>query len=55
LASGARRCSRSTARSTAERPRTRCVVGAKARGQLLLKGALPDRGYDALVASMTGA
>jgi len=40
---------------TAERPRTRYVVGADARGQLLLKAALPDRAYDALAARMTGA
>jgi NAD(P)-dependent dehydrogenase (short-subunit alcohol dehydrogenase family) len=40
---------------TAERPRTRYVVGADARGQLLLKAALPDRAYDALVARVTGA
>jgi NAD(P)-dependent dehydrogenase (short-subunit alcohol dehydrogenase family) len=39
---------------TAERPRTRYVVGADARGQLLLKAALPDRAYDALVARVTG-
>jgi NAD(P)-dependent dehydrogenase (short-subunit alcohol dehydrogenase family) len=40
---------------TAERPRTRYVVGADARGQMLLKAALPDRAYDALVARVTGA
>jgi NAD(P)-dependent dehydrogenase (short-subunit alcohol dehydrogenase family) len=40
---------------TAERPRTRYVVGADARGQVLLKAALPDRAYDALVARVTGA
>jgi NAD(P)-dependent dehydrogenase (short-subunit alcohol dehydrogenase family) len=40
---------------TAERPRTRYVVGADARGQILLKAALPDRAYDALAARMTGA
>jgi NAD(P)-dependent dehydrogenase (short-subunit alcohol dehydrogenase family) len=40
---------------TAERPRTRYVVGADARGQLLLKAALPDRAFDALVARVTGA
>jgi NAD(P)-dependent dehydrogenase (short-subunit alcohol dehydrogenase family) len=39
---------------TAERPRTRYVVGADARGQLLLKAALPDRAFDALVARLTG-
>jgi NAD(P)-dependent dehydrogenase (short-subunit alcohol dehydrogenase family) len=40
---------------TAERPRTRYVVGADARGQMLLKAAMPDRAYDALLARMTGA
>jgi NAD(P)-dependent dehydrogenase (short-subunit alcohol dehydrogenase family) len=40
---------------TAERPRTRYVVGAEARAQILLRTALPDRAYDALVARMTGA
>jgi NAD(P)-dependent dehydrogenase (short-subunit alcohol dehydrogenase family) len=39
---------------TAEHPRTRYVVGAEARGQLLLKAALPDRAFDALVARVTG-
>jgi NAD(P)-dependent dehydrogenase (short-subunit alcohol dehydrogenase family) len=43
------------AAATAERPRTRYVVGADARGQILLKAALPDRAYDALVARVTGA
>jgi NAD(P)-dependent dehydrogenase (short-subunit alcohol dehydrogenase family) len=40
---------------TTERPRTRYVVGTDARGQMLLKAALPDRAFDALVARMTGA
>jgi len=40
---------------TAERPRTRYVVGADARAQILLNAALPDRAYDALAARMTGA
>jgi NAD(P)-dependent dehydrogenase (short-subunit alcohol dehydrogenase family) len=40
---------------TAERPKTRYVVGADVRGQLLLKTVLPDRAYDALAARMTGA
>jgi NAD(P)-dependent dehydrogenase (short-subunit alcohol dehydrogenase family) len=40
---------------TAERPRTRYVVGSDARGQLLLKAALPDRAFDAVVARVTGA
>jgi NAD(P)-dependent dehydrogenase (short-subunit alcohol dehydrogenase family) len=40
---------------TARRPRTRYVVGADVRAQLLLKAALPDRAYDALAARMTGA
>jgi hypothetical protein len=40
---------------TAARPRTRYVVGRDARGQLLLKAALPDRAFDAIVARMTGA
>jgi NAD(P)-dependent dehydrogenase (short-subunit alcohol dehydrogenase family) len=40
---------------TAERPRTRYVVGVDARGQMLLKATLPDRAYDALVARVTGA
>jgi NAD(P)-dependent dehydrogenase (short-subunit alcohol dehydrogenase family) len=70
LLAGARRMVRTTAKRaapvdkvaaavvdavTAARPRTRYVVGADARGQLLLKAALPDRAYDALVARVTGA
>jgi NAD(P)-dependent dehydrogenase (short-subunit alcohol dehydrogenase family) len=37
------------------RPRTRYVVGADARGQILLRGLLPDRAFDAMVARMVGA
>jgi NAD(P)-dependent dehydrogenase (short-subunit alcohol dehydrogenase family) len=70
LLAGARKLVRATARRaapvdkvaaaiveavTAERPRTRYVVGADARGQLLLKAALSDRAFDALVARVTGA
>ena len=40
---------------TSSRPRTRYVVGADARGQLLAKSLLPDRAFDAMVARMTGA
>jgi NAD(P)-dependent dehydrogenase (short-subunit alcohol dehydrogenase family) len=40
---------------TAERPRTRYVVGADARARMLLKAALPDRALDALAARVTGA
>jgi NAD(P)-dependent dehydrogenase (short-subunit alcohol dehydrogenase family) len=40
---------------TAQRPKTRYVVGADARGQLLLKAALPDRAFDAITARLTGA
>jgi NAD(P)-dependent dehydrogenase (short-subunit alcohol dehydrogenase family) len=70
LLAGARRLIRTTARRaapvdnvvaavveavTAQRPRTRYVVGADARAQLLLKAALPDRAFDALSARMMGA
>jgi NAD(P)-dependent dehydrogenase (short-subunit alcohol dehydrogenase family) len=41
--------------ATAEKPRTRYVVGADARGQILMHRLLPDRAFDALVARMTGA
>ena len=41
--------------ATAEKPRTRYVVGADARGQLLMHRLLPDRAFDKLVARMTGA
>jgi NAD(P)-dependent dehydrogenase (short-subunit alcohol dehydrogenase family) len=40
---------------TSPRPRTRYLVGADARGQILLHGVLPDRAFDALLARMTGA
>jgi NAD(P)-dependent dehydrogenase (short-subunit alcohol dehydrogenase family) len=40
---------------TAERPKTRYIVGSDVRAQLLLKTVLPDRAYDALAARMTGA
>jgi len=40
---------------TAPRPRTRYVVGADARGQILMRTVLPDRAFDAVVARMTGA
>ena len=40
---------------TAPRPRTRYVVGADARGQLLAARLLPDRAFDAVVARMMGA
>jgi NAD(P)-dependent dehydrogenase (short-subunit alcohol dehydrogenase family) len=40
---------------TAEKPKTRYVVGADARGQLALKTLLPDRAFDTLVARMMGA
>jgi NAD(P)-dependent dehydrogenase (short-subunit alcohol dehydrogenase family) len=40
---------------TAERPKTRYVVGADARAQMLLKAALPDRAFDALMARVMGA
>jgi NAD(P)-dependent dehydrogenase (short-subunit alcohol dehydrogenase family) len=39
---------------TASRPKTRYVVGADARGQILLRGLLPDRAFDALIARATG-
>jgi len=39
---------------TSSRPRTRYVVGADARGQLIMKGLLPDRAFDAMVARMVG-
>jgi NAD(P)-dependent dehydrogenase (short-subunit alcohol dehydrogenase family) len=69
LLTGARKMIRTTARRaapvdvvtaavveaiTAERPRTRYVVGREARVQLLIKAALPDRAYDALAARMLG-
>jgi NAD(P)-dependent dehydrogenase (short-subunit alcohol dehydrogenase family) len=41
--------------ATTARPRTRYVVGADARGQMLLKAALPDRAFDAVVARLMGA
>jgi NAD(P)-dependent dehydrogenase (short-subunit alcohol dehydrogenase family) len=41
--------------ATAEKPRTRYVVGADARGQLIMHGLLPDRAFDKIVARMTGA
>ena len=41
--------------ATAGKPRTRYVVGADARGQILMRSLLPDRAFDALVARMTGA
>jgi hypothetical protein len=34
---------------TADRPRTRYVVGADARGQAIARRVLPDRAFDALV------
>ena len=40
---------------TAPRPRTRYVVGADARAQLLMRTVLPDRAFDAVMARMTGA
>jgi NAD(P)-dependent dehydrogenase (short-subunit alcohol dehydrogenase family) len=40
---------------TAEKPRTRYVVGADARGQIIMRGLLPDRAFDKLIARMTGA
>ena len=40
---------------TAPRPRTRYVVGAEARGQLLMRTVLPDRAFYAVVARLTGA
>jgi NAD(P)-dependent dehydrogenase (short-subunit alcohol dehydrogenase family) len=40
---------------TSARPRTRYLVGADARGQVLLRALLPDRAFDALVARMTNA
>ncbi|MGZ6729614.1 MAG: retinol dehydrogenase, partial [Gaiellaceae bacterium] len=40
---------------TSERPRTRYVVGADARGQILMRTLLPDRAFDAVVARMAGA
>ena len=40
---------------TSPRPRTRYVIGADARGQILLHNVLPDRAFDAVVARMTGA
>jgi NAD(P)-dependent dehydrogenase (short-subunit alcohol dehydrogenase family) len=40
---------------TAKRPRTRYLIGADARGQLMAKRLLPDRAFDAVVARMTGA
>ena len=39
---------------TAKRPRARYVVGADARVQLALRGALPTRGFDAAIARLTG-
>jgi NAD(P)-dependent dehydrogenase (short-subunit alcohol dehydrogenase family) len=39
---------------TAPRPRTRYVVGADARAQILLRALLPDRAHDALVARIMG-
>jgi NAD(P)-dependent dehydrogenase (short-subunit alcohol dehydrogenase family) len=40
---------------TAERPRTRYLIGADARGQLLARRLLPDRAFDAITARMMGA
>jgi NAD(P)-dependent dehydrogenase (short-subunit alcohol dehydrogenase family) len=41
--------------ATSGKPRTRYVVGADARGQIIMRGLLPDRAFDKLVARMTGA
>jgi NAD(P)-dependent dehydrogenase (short-subunit alcohol dehydrogenase family) len=40
---------------TAKRPKTRYLIGADARGQLLARRLLPDRAFDAMAARMTGA
>jgi hypothetical protein len=40
---------------TDSRPRTRYVVGADARVQIMLRSLLPDRAHDALVARVMGA
>ena len=40
---------------TSPRPRTRYVVGADARGQILAKTLLPDRAFDAITARLVGA
>jgi NAD(P)-dependent dehydrogenase (short-subunit alcohol dehydrogenase family) len=40
---------------TVPRPRTRYLVGADARGQILASRLLPDRAFDALVARMVGS
>jgi NAD(P)-dependent dehydrogenase (short-subunit alcohol dehydrogenase family) len=39
---------------TADRPKTRYVVGRDAKAQLAMKAVLPDRGLDRLIARMTG-
>ena len=39
---------------TAARPRARYVVGTDARVQLVLRGALPTRAFDATIARLTG-
>jgi NAD(P)-dependent dehydrogenase (short-subunit alcohol dehydrogenase family) len=40
---------------TAGRPKTRYMIGADARGQLLMRRLLPDRAWDAVTARMMGA
>ena len=39
---------------TADRPKTRYVVGRDAKAQLAMKAVLPDRGLDRLIARLTG-
>ncbi len=39
-------------RLTADRPKTRYVVGRDARAQLAMKAVLPDRALDRLIARM---
>ena len=38
---------------TADRPKTRYVVGRDARAQLAMKAILPDRALDRLIARLT--
>ena len=40
---------------TARRPRTRYLIGADARGQLLARRLMPDRAWDAVLARVMGA
>ena len=39
---------------TADRPKTRYVVGRDAKAQLAMKAVLPDRALDRLIARLTG-